>query len=965
MESGHSYCFGPFVLDPGRRLLLREEQEIPLYGKALDTLLLLVRNSDRLVKKDELLRELWANRVVEENNLSQSISAVRKALGDTTQPHAYVVTVPGWGYRFAAPVSMLADSQATGGANSSLDAPGTSSQPAVQKSAVQTPVVASSRSNRFAPATLVVVLILLSVFLFRSRFGSTIFAGSRMKAAPLANVRARRSVAIVGFQNLSGKKEDAWLSTALGEMLHTELGAGKQLRIISQEDVARTKAEIALANTDGRTKSATQAIAQSLGSDLLVSGSYSVIGEKSTKELRFDLRLQNAATGETIAEIAETGAQDELFGLVSQAGERLREKLGISELSPTETLSLRASLPKDTDAVRFYAQGLAKLRMFDTGGAKDLLQQAIAADPNYSLAHSALADAWSVLGYDYKSKEEAEKAFQLSGSLPRPDRLAVEGQYRMASKEWNQAIQIYKALFDLYPDDLDYGLHLASAQAAASATAEAFATLGSLRRLPPPSGNDPRIALKEYEVWKSRGDFNRMEQALAQAAQTSRQQERLLLLARVRSRQCWIQRVRAEQEQALAECREAQQIYTAAGDRRGQAEVLRFLGDLASSSDVDKAIGYYRQALGIEREIGHIGGQATVATMLATEYSSQGEHAKAKRSYEDALAIFQQLDEKTSVAGLTINVGGEYAALGQTAAAEKMYRQALESASAMDNKYLKAMAEYNSGLLQQVEGDLQGARHSYTEALTWFGQAGSHEYDIGLTKSLGELAMAEGNLSEARALYEKAMSMKQVSQQALSAAEAEMDLDELALEEGRYSPELESSLRRIVELFRKGNEISGNNALNDRALSSALLARYLLSEKRPEAAQAAVEEAVEMSATADPSVRLSVAVTAARIHFATGHSLKETKSVNELTHAIAQARTFHCFNVELEGRLALGEMEVKSGAMTGGRARLNAVEKDASRRGFLLLARKAKTVLRKNSAGRIEVTEKSRFGALN
>ena len=107
METGLRYRFGPFLLDPRKRLLLREEQEIPLYGKAFDTLLLLVRNSDRLIKKDELLREVWANRVVEENNLSQSISAARKALDDTTQPHIYIVTVPGWGYRFAAPVNLL------------------------------------------------------------------------------------------------------------------------------------------------------------------------------------------------------------------------------------------------------------------------------------------------------------------------------------------------------------------------------------------------------------------------------------------------------------------------------------------------------------------------------------------------------------------------------------------------------------------------------------------------------------------------------------------------------------------------------------------------------------------------------------------------------------------------------------------------------------------------------------------
>src|SRR5512141_802000 len=105
MELEHPYCFGPFLVDPTNRLLLRDGVKVALHGKAFDTLLLLVRNPDRLIKKDELLRELWPGRLVEENNLSQCISTVRKALGDTTQAHAYIVTVPGWGYRFAAPVS--------------------------------------------------------------------------------------------------------------------------------------------------------------------------------------------------------------------------------------------------------------------------------------------------------------------------------------------------------------------------------------------------------------------------------------------------------------------------------------------------------------------------------------------------------------------------------------------------------------------------------------------------------------------------------------------------------------------------------------------------------------------------------------------------------------------------------------------------------------------------------------------
>lgn len=98
------YIFGPFSLDPEIRVLLRHGEPIALTGKALDTLLVLVERRGRLVDKDELLSRLWPGTVVEEANLSQSIFAVRKILGDTPKDHRYIATVAGRGYQFVAPV---------------------------------------------------------------------------------------------------------------------------------------------------------------------------------------------------------------------------------------------------------------------------------------------------------------------------------------------------------------------------------------------------------------------------------------------------------------------------------------------------------------------------------------------------------------------------------------------------------------------------------------------------------------------------------------------------------------------------------------------------------------------------------------------------------------------------------------------------------------------------------------------
>ena len=105
----HFYEFGPFRLDPQRRLLLRENGPVSLTPKAIETLVVLVERRDQVVSKDELMKVLWPDSFVEESNLSQNIFVLRKALGDSTQERRYILTVPGRGYQFVGAVREIGD----------------------------------------------------------------------------------------------------------------------------------------------------------------------------------------------------------------------------------------------------------------------------------------------------------------------------------------------------------------------------------------------------------------------------------------------------------------------------------------------------------------------------------------------------------------------------------------------------------------------------------------------------------------------------------------------------------------------------------------------------------------------------------------------------------------------------------------------------------------------------------------
>lgn len=113
----YAYEFGPFHLDVSERLLLRNKQAVPLTAKTFNLLTLLVRERGRLVEKDVLMREIWPNNIVEDSNLTVSMSMLRKALGESRGGREYVETIPKCGYRFVAEVTEISKDVGAAGTN--------------------------------------------------------------------------------------------------------------------------------------------------------------------------------------------------------------------------------------------------------------------------------------------------------------------------------------------------------------------------------------------------------------------------------------------------------------------------------------------------------------------------------------------------------------------------------------------------------------------------------------------------------------------------------------------------------------------------------------------------------------------------------------------------------------------------------------------------------------------------------
>src|SRR4029077_11462291 len=151
--------------------------------------------------------------------------------------------------------------------------------------------------------------------------------------------------------------------------------------------------------------------------DLLVLGTFAVSGDKTTQRIRADIQIVDTATGKTLASETETGDKGRILAFVESLGGQLRHDLRESQLSPTEAGAMRHLIPKNSLAAQIYIEGIEKLDHFDPQGAVPLFERAISSEPDYALAHAALASAWSTLGYESRARDEAQKAMAPASAL--------------------------------------------------------------------------------------------------------------------------------------------------------------------------------------------------------------------------------------------------------------------------------------------------------------------------------------------------------------------------------------------------------------------------------------------------------------------------------------------------------------------------------------------------------------------
>ncbi len=792
---------------------------------------------------------------------------------------------------------------------------------------------------------------------------------------PARPTTPRASVAVLGFKNLSGDPDLAWFATALSEMLTTELAVGEQLRLIPVEIAARLSGDPGSSAAAGLDRQALARLGTNLGADLVLSGSYAAFGPRDRRQIRLDVRLQNAGRGETVATLAETGGEADLFALVSSAGARLRRDLGIAETPQGEVSRARAAFPLDPQATRLYAEGLAALRVFDAVAARPLLEKAAALDPKHPQTHAALAAAWSALGYDTKASAEARRAFELSTGLSREERLSIQGRHLEAEKKWDDAVETYRTLWGYFSDNVEYGLRLAAVQIRAGRPADALATVAALRALPAPSSEDPRIDLAEVDAQAAVSNYEAQRLGASRAAQKARARGTRLLLAKAMTSEGQALFQLGKSAEAEAAVREARSLYHAVGDRAGEALALSSLATMVGDRGrLEDEIESLRQALATSQEIGDKRGMSSALNNLGVAFKDQRRYPEALDAHRQALALRREIGDRSWTAISLSNIGVVYFEERRLTDAARYYQESFAICREIGDRRGLVRALHNLSIVRREQGDLAGARKGYEESLALRREIGDKRGqvisgvelgnlmlllgDVGAAERvtlevlalartirlkggeaqalhiLGDIALAKGQLAEARKSYEEALGARHEMGETRTVVETQTALAEVALEEGRLD-EAEALLRRTLSMV-PDDAAAG-------AMSHVLLARMFL--KRNQVAEAAQELAPARALAGGRelgAIEGYVTLVGARVDAAEGRLAVALRAAEQVRSASVRSGAMF---YELEARLAVVEIERDAGQLAAARSHALSLQKDAAAKGFVRIASRARQAL--------------------
>ena len=428
------YEFGRYRIDPDHRQLLCETKPVPLQPKAFDILLVLVQNSENVVPKDDLMKAVWPGTFVEESNLAQNVSVLRKTLGDPVGENRYIVTVPGRGYRFAEKVQVVDEGEIATEEDKLVVQSHTRSRLVVEEQQVPVKALAAkSRSlRRLVLASLFCVLVAAAGYLY-------------MHQAP--KLSETDTIVLADFDNRTG---DTVFDGALRQGLSAQLAQSPYLNLISDSRTSQTLALMGRPKDTQLTPELAREVCQRTASAAELDGSIAQIGT----HYLLTLRATACASGDVLAR-TESAAPDKnrVLDALGKIATQMRSKLGES-LASVQKYDVQPSdvTTPSLEALRAYSLAVRAMGSNRPVESVTLFREAIRLDPNFAEAYSGLAINYFNMGETSQAEENGRKAYALRGHVSEREKLNMEMYYAtFVTRNFEEARKSAQAAIQIYP----------------------------------------------------------------------------------------------------------------------------------------------------------------------------------------------------------------------------------------------------------------------------------------------------------------------------------------------------------------------------------------------------------------------------------------------------------------------------------------------------------------------------------
>ena len=433
------YRFEEFELNPSGRAFLRNGKPVLISPKAFEVLTYLVINPGRVVTKEELLQAVWPDSFVEESNLAQHISWLRKALGDRSN---FIVTVPGRGYQFTAQVQAQSPPESFPEAQSGdilVQRVRERTHVVIEESSpAPLPAKATRVSGRIWPYTLVTAGVL----------ALAIWAGWKWSRRTAAG--EYHKIVVADFINTTG---DTTFDGTLKRALEIDLAQSPYVDVMSEREAVSTLQLMGRKGDAAITSEVAREVCERSNRHVLLTGNIASVGS----EYLVTLEAADCNSGKDLASAEErAAAKEKVLSALDAVTDRVRTGLGESAKSvESYQVPIAQATTPSLDALKSYSLGVSmEAQGKEPAETLPFYQRAAELDPQFAMAYVMMAVEYYNLGEYNQAAEDFKKAFDLSDRVSAWEKFTIQAHYYAhGQKDLEQGIKTYRLWAATYPHD--------------------------------------------------------------------------------------------------------------------------------------------------------------------------------------------------------------------------------------------------------------------------------------------------------------------------------------------------------------------------------------------------------------------------------------------------------------------------------------------------------------------------------